>query len=136
MNLIKITQQNIDAWNRHDAKAVVASYAQGATYSNPRAGAHLTGEAIGNYAKAVWKAYPDVAFEVISIGDTGGGLVATQWVLRGTNTGPLPDGTPATGRTIKLYGASFAQFEGDKIRSERVYFDMYNLFEQLGLKPK
>lgn len=32
--------------------------------------------------------------------------------------------------------ASFAQLEGDKIRSERVYFDRQNLFEQLGLKPK
>jgi predicted ester cyclase len=42
----------------------------------------------------------------------------------------------STGRTVALRGASFAQFEGDKIRSERVYFDMHNLFEQLGLKPK
>jgi hypothetical protein len=39
---------------------------------------------------------------VISIGDTGGGLVAIQWMLHGTHTGPLPDGTPATGRTVAL----------------------------------
>jgi len=58
-------------------------------------------------------------------------LIATQWVMHATNTGPLPDGTPATGRTVALHGASFAHFEGDKVRSERVYFDMHNLFEQL-----
>jgi hypothetical protein len=33
-------------------------------------------------------------FEVISSGDIGGGLVATQLMLRGTHTGPFMDGTP------------------------------------------
>jgi hypothetical protein len=37
--------------------------------------------------------------------------------MHGTNRGPLIDGTRATGRTIALYGASFTQYEGDKIRS-------------------
>ncbi len=136
MNAIEVTQKNIDAWNRRDAEAVVAAYAEGGRYSNPRAGEDLTGEAIGTYVKAVWTAYPDASLEIISTGDTGGGLVATQWVMRGTNTGPLPDGTPATGRAVTLHGASFAQLEGDKIRSERIYFDRQNLFEQLGLKAK
>jgi steroid delta-isomerase-like uncharacterized protein len=136
MDTSKIIQNNTDAWNRHDVDAVVAAYAEGGTFSHPRAGENLTGGAIRNFVKAVWVAYPDASLEIISTGDTGGGLVATQWVMHATNTGTLPDGTPATGRTVKLNGASFAQFEGDKIRSERVYFDMHNLFEQLGLKSK
>jgi steroid delta-isomerase-like uncharacterized protein len=135
MDASKIIHKNNDAWNRHDADAVMASYAEGATYIHPRAG-KIAGEAIGKFVKAVWVAYPDASVEIISTGDTGGGLVATQWVMHATNTGPLPDGTPATGRTVALHGASFAQFEGDKVRSERVYFDMHNLFEQLGLKAK
>jgi hypothetical protein len=44
------------------------------------------------------------------------------------------DGTPPTGRTVFYPVASFAQIEGDKIRSQRVYVDMHNLFEQLGLR--
>src|ERR1700693_4484927 len=44
--------------------------------------------------------------EIISIGDTGGGLVASQWVLHGTHTGPYFDGSPPTGRTLTLPGAS------------------------------
>jgi hypothetical protein len=39
----------------------------------------------------VWAAYPDLSLEVISMGDTGGGFVATQWVLHGTHTGPFLD---------------------------------------------
>jgi steroid delta-isomerase-like uncharacterized protein len=136
MNAIEVVKDANKAYNAHDAEALAATYAEGATYSNPRAGQGLTGKAIANYAKAVWAAYPDASVELITCGDTGGGLVAVQWVLRGTNTGTLPDGTPATGRTITLSGASFTQVEGDKIRSEEIYFDRQNLFEQLGLKAK
>ena len=72
-----------------------------------------------------------MSLEVISIGDTGGGLVALQWVLRGTNTGTLGDGTPGTGHRVTLPGASFVQVEGDKIRSERTYHDRQIVDEQL-----
>ena len=137
MNAIEVVQRTNKAYNGRDADAFAAAYAEGATYSNPRAGQGLTGKAIVHYAKAVWVAYPDASVELITVGDTGGGLVAAQWVFRGTNTGgTLPDGAPATGRTVTLPGASFTQVEGDKIRSEQIYFDRQVLFEQLGLKAK
>jgi hypothetical protein len=88
--------------------------------TGPRAGEVLTGKAIADYAKAVWRLIPICRSTFISSGDTGGGLVATQWVLHGTHTGPYFDGTPPTGRTLTLPGASFIQVEGDKIRYERV----------------
>ena len=106
MNAIKVVQRANKAYNGHDADALAAAYAEGATYSNPRAGQGLTGKAITNYAKAVWAAYPDASVELITVGDTGGGLVAAQWVFRGTNTGTLPDSAPATARTVTLPGAS------------------------------
>ena len=77
-----------------------------------------------------------MSFEIVSIGDTGGGLVAFQWLARATNTGPLADGSPPTGRSITQPGASFAQVEGDKIRSDQVYHDRKTMEEQLGPKPK
>ena len=92
---------------------------------------NLTGSAIGDFAKSVWKAFPDASLEVVSIGDTGGGLVAIQWMLHGTHTGPLMDGTPPTGRKVTYPGASFVQVEGDKIRSEQVYVDRQTVAELL-----
>src|SRR3984957_7710748 len=136
MNAVEVVQHANKAYNAHDADALAASYAEGATYSDSRAGEAFTGKAIANYAKAVWAAYPDASVELITVGDTGGGLVATQWMLHGTNTGTLPDGTPATGRTVTLPGATFTQVEGGKILSEEIYFDRQNLLEQLGLKAK
>jgi steroid delta-isomerase-like uncharacterized protein len=136
MNAIEVLQGSTKAYNAHDADAVAAFYAEGATYSHPRAGQNVTGEAIMNFFKAVWAAYPDAKTELGNLGDIGGGLVACQWVWRGTNSGTLPDGNPATGRAVTLSGASFVRVEGDKIRSEQVYFDRQDLFEQLGLKGK
>jgi steroid delta-isomerase-like uncharacterized protein len=136
MNALEVSQRSLDAWNRHDADAIVALYAEGGTYSAPRAGQALTGQAIANYVKALSTAYPDFSLETISSGDTGGGLVATQWVFHATHTGPYFDGSPPTGRTLTLPGASFVQVEGDKIRYERVYTDRQTVAEQLGFTPK
>jgi steroid delta-isomerase-like uncharacterized protein len=118
-----MTSAGANSWNSHDADAIVAAYAEGGTYRTPRMGHPLTGQAIGDFAKSVWKAFPDASLEVISIGDTGGGLVAIQWILHGTHTGPLMDGTPPTGRKVSYPGASFVQVEGNKIRSEQTYVD-------------
>src|SRR5712672_3875599 len=110
MNAIEVAQNNLNSWNRHDADAIVAAYAKGGTYRTPRVDHDLSGQAIGDFAKSVWTAFPDASLEVISIGDTGGGLVAIQWMLHGTHTG----------RTVAYPGASFVQVEGDKIRPEHV----------------
>ena len=137
MNALEVSQRLFDAWNRHDADAAFALYTEDATYHSPRFDHPVKGrQAIGDWIKLVLKAYPDLRFEVISRGDTGGGLVATRFVLHGTHTGPFMDGTPPTGRTVAYPIASFAQIEGDKIRSEHIYLDRQMVAEQLGLKPK
>jgi SnoaL-like domain len=46
MNPIEVSQRAIDAWNRHDADAYVALYAEGGTYHAPRMDNPLTGKAI------------------------------------------------------------------------------------------
>ena len=136
MNALEVAQRSIDAWNSHDADAIVALYAEGATYHTPRVDHPLKGKALADFIKSLLTAYPDVRFEVISRGDTGGGLVATQLMLHGTHTGAFMDGTPPTGRTVTYPLASFAQIEGDKIRSEHRYLDRQTEAEQLGLKAK
>jgi steroid delta-isomerase-like uncharacterized protein len=136
MNAFEVSKHSIDAWNRHDADAVIALYAEEATYHTPRFDHPLKGKALADFIKSVLTAFPDLRFEVISRGDTGGGLVAVQLVLHGTHTGPFMDGTPPTGRTVAYPLASFAKIEGDKIRTEHIYLDRQTVAEQLGLKGK
>ena len=120
MNALEVIQRFIDPFNRHDPDAVNALYAEGATYQSPRFDHPVKGQAIADFNKSVLTAYPDLRFEVISRGDTGGGLVATQLMLHGTHTGPFMDGTPSTGCKVAYPLASFAQ----------------TVAEQLGLKAR
>jgi steroid delta-isomerase-like uncharacterized protein len=132
MNLVEIERNNFNSWNRHDADAIVAAYAEGGVYINPDVPEPLTGAAIGDYAKVIWTIFPDFSLDLISIGDMGGELIALEWVAHGTNTGAFPDGTPATGRKITFSGASFVQYEGTKIRRDQAYFDRLGQQKQLG----
>jgi steroid delta-isomerase-like uncharacterized protein len=136
MSALEVTQRQLDAWNRHDAEALVDLYAEGATYHGPCFDYPRTGQAIADFVKSVFTAYPDLRFEMISSGETGGGLVASQLMLHATHTGPFMDGTPPTGRTVTYPVASFVQVEGDRIRSEHVYLGRQAVAEQLGLKAK
>ena len=137
MNALEVIQRFIDAWNRHDVDAVNALYAEGAIYHSPRFDHPLKGKALADFFKSLFKAFPDLRLEVISRGDAGGGLVASQLMLHATHTGPFfMDGSPATGRTVAYPIASFTQVEGDKIRSDHIYLDRQTMAEQLGLTTK
>src|SRR5258708_10284326 len=97
MNPIEVVRRYNQAWNGRDANAIVQLFAEGGTYSNPHAGQGLTGEAIGNYAKAVWAALPDMTAELVSVREIAPAQVTHEWLLRGTNTPPLMDGAAAPG---------------------------------------
>jgi steroid delta-isomerase-like uncharacterized protein len=132
MNPIEVVRRYNQAWNGRDANAIVQLFAEGGTYSNPHAGQCLTGEAIGNYAKAVWAALPDMTAELVSVREIAPGQVAHEWLLRGTNTGPLMDGSPATERSVIIPGNDVIAVEGGKIRSVEVSYDRQAADAQLG----
>ena len=91
----------------------------------------LTGEAIVNHAKAVWEAFPDMTVGLIGVSEIGSGQIAHQWLLRGTNSGPLMDGSASTGRTVTLPGNDAIQVEGDKIRSVEGKYETQAVDDQL-----
>ena len=133
MTPLELSKEATTAWNKHDGEASTKNYTSESVYIHPRG--DLKGkEAIRKFLeKHVWAAYPDSQIEVVSIGDVGNGLIASQWIMHATNAGAFPDGTPATGKRVQLPGATFYQYEGDKVVSERTYFDLHGLLKQLGL---
>ena len=83
MNALEVAKLSLDAWNRRDADAIGALYAEGGTYITPRADQVLTGpKAVADFAKKVFTVYPDFSMETISVGDTGGGLIASLFASR------------------------------------------------------
>jgi steroid delta-isomerase-like uncharacterized protein len=132
MDPMRVAQVYFEAWNRRDPGKIVASFAEGGTYLDPTSGGMLVGKAIGQYAGALFEAFPDLSFELVTAGPIGENMVAAQWVMRGANTASLFGG-PATGKKVVLPGADFITVEGDKIRSVRGYFDRKEFGDQLGL---
>ena len=133
MDLLSAAQTYFDAWNQRDPAAIVRTFVEGGTYTDPASGGTLVGEAIGRYAADLFAAFPSLSFEIVSAGPVAENLVAAQWIMRGTNAGPLL-GAPPTGRDVELPGADFVTVERDKIRSVRGYFDQKDFAEQLGLQ--
>ena len=133
MSDMDLVQNYLDAWNSHDPEAIAAALGANGTYEDPTTGGPLTGGAITQFASVLLAAFPDLSFEVISISPTGDGTVATQWLMKGTNSGPFGGGPP-TGKTGALPGADFFVVDGDHISSVKGYFDQRTLVEQLGFQ--
>jgi steroid delta-isomerase-like uncharacterized protein len=124
-----------DAWNRHDADGIVATFAEGGTYCDPTTPGPLTGAAIEKYARGLWSAFPDLSFEMARFmeGEDGAGSsISAEWVMRGTNTGPMM-GLPPTGRAVEVRGVDIAMVEDGKLRSVQGYFDSAAVPRALGL---
>ncbi len=132
MTCLDIAKQYLDAWNAHDADAIVKTFATGATYCDPTT-AELSGDAIGANAKRLWSAFPDLWFEIVSVAETGAGRVVAEWIMRGTNTEAF-QGLPATGRSIALPGVDVIEIGAGRIKAVKGYFDTRAVSEQLGLQ--
>lgn len=128
--LLELDRRYFDAWHNQDADAIAAAFAENSVYTHPALPEPLVGgAAVAEWAKAVWTILPDFKLDLVSRDATENGIVVNEWVYRGTDTGPHPDGTPPTERAAKCPGVTISQYEGDKIRWQRVYMD--RLDEQL-----
>ena len=133
MDPIAVAHTYFDGWNRRDPAAVLATMASNGTYADPTTGGPLGGDAFVSYMKGLFSAFPDVSFEIASVGLAAPDLVAAQWIMRGTNTGSMM-ALPPTGKKIDVKGADFIRVAGDKIRSVDGYFDSSEAPKQLGLQ--
>ena len=121
------------AWNAKDAGAILASLTADGTYSDPMTGGPVAGDALKTYVEALWVAFPDLAFEIVSADLVGDDRVAGEWIMRGTNLGPFM-GLPPTGKRIETVGADFIRIADGKVRSVTGYFDSASVPRQLGLQ--
>lgn len=133
MKAIDVAQQYFDAWNQRDPVAIVANFAEDGTYCDPTVAQGVSGPALVAYTSGLFAAFPDLAFEVVSAAEVDEHTVAAQWLMRGTNSGPLLGGPP-TGKTVALPGADFITVVDGKVLSVQGYFDQKTFVEQLGLQ--
>ena len=90
-------------------------------------------EGLGGWKKAM----PD-AKATIRNALASGNTVVLELTWEGTQTGPLetPDGTiPASGKRQVTPATWVFDFEGDRIKESRHYFDMATILSQIGAMP-
>ncbi|MBS1518323.1 MAG: ester cyclase [Bacteroidetes bacterium] len=132
MTITDIAKQYLDAWNARDADAIIKTFTSGGTYNDPSTG-EIKGDEIGENAKRLWIAFPDLVFEIVSLSEAGPGRVVAEWIMKGTNTGSF-QGLPATGRAISLAGVDVMDITNDGIKAVKGFFDTKTMAEQLGLQ--
>lgn len=132
MTNLQLVSAYLDAWSQRDADVILATMGPGATYEDPSTGGPINADAFRAYTAALWGAFPDLSFEIVSTAETGPDSAAAQWIMRGTNTGSMR-GLPPTGRPVLLPGADFFTFAGGMIATVTGYFDGSAIPRQLGL---
>lgn len=133
MQSLELASRYFEAWNGHDADAIVALFGDTGTYSDPSTNGLLAGKAIGDYAKGLWNAFPDLSFEIRNVAPTARNKVVAEWTMTGTNTGAFA-GLPPTQRPVSLPGLDVVETAPDVITSVTGYFDSRGVPEQLGLQ--
>jgi steroid delta-isomerase-like uncharacterized protein len=126
-----LVREHIASEEAHDFRTTLG------TFSHPRYEIIPTGQVfdgpdeVMGYFQSSREAFPDQHPENVRLHHTDDAVVA-ECDLVGTHLGPLL-GLPATGRGFRCPTVIFFFFDRDRIRCERVYFDLATVLTQLGL---
>ena len=123
------------AWNAQDATAAANILAEDVRYYDSALGATVIGraKAKAQVIDSFMNAAPDIYWNLVGSPTISGQHIAFEWVLGGTNTGAWADGTPATGKTFRIFGMSAFAIKGDRVASQSDYYDALSFYKQLGL---
>jgi len=132
-------QRWLDAWNSHQADRILALLTEDVEIRDDSWPKTMHGHAdVREFLEALWRAIPDMAFELLDgpYVIPGEPRSSFHWRGRGTFTGPMnPPGFGPTGRQWEVDGVDFQEYHDERIRKLRVAFDMMTVSRQLGVMP-
>ena len=137
-DLTSIAREAVEAFNASDWERSKAIVTPDYVYNELGTQRRIEGpEAVIEAMKGWKEAMPDAAGTVTNA-IASGNTVTLEITWEATHTGPLegPMGTiPASGKRQVTPAAWIFNFEGDKIKESRHYFDMVTLLTQIGAMP-
>ena len=133
-----LSDEMLGVYNRHDVAAWVEHLTDDIVWTEPTLPEPARGrQAVAAALADTFTAFPDLQVRDLTVyPDVLGQTAVVTWSLSGTMTGPLENGTPATGRGMDLSGANLARFRDDRISEYTLYYDSLAMMQQLGLLPK
>jgi predicted ester cyclase len=130
MDPIAVVKAYEVTWDTTNATDMPSFFVEGGTYT-PSGEAPLTGQAIADYADAVFAAFPDSRMPITRIFADGNNVCAV-WEYSATMTGDFGP-FKATGKSFKLVGCHVIEVEADKLISVISRWDRLDMMQQLGL---
>jgi steroid delta-isomerase-like uncharacterized protein len=134
-------QRWVDAWNEHDADALVAMCTEDVVWEDPAAPQAANGrDEVREVLRAVWTVFPDMSFTLpgAPLVELDGPRVAQVWRLSGTFLGMDRDGGFAfapTGKRVDQVGIDFYEFRDDLVSRYVAFYDLSESLRQMGLSP-
>jgi steroid delta-isomerase-like uncharacterized protein len=123
-----------EAWNRHDADAVVACHTPDSVFQSHTTAESATGQqAIRRMVARYFKLFPDLTFTIRRL-YARPGLVVQEWTARATHTRAIPTRHGAaqpTGRVLTWDGVDVMPMLGKLILRKDAYADSAALQRQL-----
>jgi steroid delta-isomerase-like uncharacterized protein len=134
-DLINVARELVDAFNNSDWERTKGHLTVDTVYNELGTQRRIQGTGQIIEALQGWKqAMPD-AKGTVTNAFASDNKVVLELTWDGTQTGPLasPNGTiPASGRRQTTRAAWIFDFEGDKVKESRQYFDMLTFLQQIG----
>lgn len=121
-------------WSDHDLDKADDYYAADFVPHYPSVGMAPVGpgpEGVKELARSILGSFPDY-HETVEDLIADGDRVAVRLTLRATNTGPLPDGSPATGLPIEFTDMTMVRIADGKIAELWGLSDHLTMMAQLG----
>ncbi|HEY2444502.1 MAG TPA: ester cyclase [Rhizomicrobium sp.] len=122
-----------EVWNAGDieasAKYLGVSYTIHHDPGDPWHGQILDLEGFQSRVRQSRAPFPDQCFAIQELFEDGNAVVMT-WFWTGTHEGDLP-GFPASGKTIRMSGATVYYFEKERITGHWQIVDRLSVFQQL-----
>jgi steroid delta-isomerase-like uncharacterized protein len=131
MNPTDLCRRYVDAWNRHDAEAILGCFALDGRYEDPTTAGPISGAQLRAHAQALWHAFPDLSFEAEPPITSSPERVALSWTMTGTHEGEYR-GAAATGRAVSVRGMDLFRCVPEGFAAATGYFDPAAVPRQLG----
>ena len=136
-DILKLHEQVVDSWNRHDAKKFTTYVDENVVWNDVASPEPIRGKMGAEEFLNKWvTAFPDFTMKTLNtvISDD---KIAVELEFSGTNTGPLKVGDqpeiPATNRKVTNRGCTFAKVKNGKFTEIRSYPDLAGMMMELGL---
>ena len=123
-------------WNEKKPEELAKIFVDDLTYEDIATGtiSHTANELIA-FLKRTYTFSSDIQF-VLKDSFIKGNKGCVEWLMIGTQTGPLEGGVPPTNKKFEVKGLSVLSFQDGKIKSCSDYCNMMTILKQIGLINK